>query len=199
MATNAKVLDGLRRIQVFPLLRDDYDGYAADNDGKFFLPGIQQLAKQSNTQTIKIPGDDIVYASIGINNDTTLTATFAELIPENMEKLGFGRYDTTSRVYFGTMQGLAREFAMTAVAERTDGSFLIFKYFRLIITDITDQGLSTKGNGQDYVKYTVTFTMTPRKCDGLPFQMYEVDAPAAGTAPNLAWADSIDDAPVSGG
>jgi len=120
------------------------------------------------------------------SGDRKIPITLAEISLELMEKLGFGKYNVTTKTLDWNPQGKNLEFAMTFRALMANGNYRMFRMYSFTVNEVKPSGFNTKGAGNGIGTYQVIGMFTGRKKDSLPGQISD-----SADATVMTWLDSV--------
>lgn len=182
-----KILKGLKRIKVFPIIENTESEYEAGTG--LLIPGAQQLTLDPQTTDWTIPGDDEVYEAGSDWNGMNVSFQVAELSLEMKRHLEGGDWDEGTKEYTYKSTSIAPEIGMSFAALTSDGEYRMVKIFAMRVSRISGE-FRTKGEGgNNATPITITAQATSRKIDSA------VKREKDSVNGDLSWLDDLNDTP----
>ena len=183
-----KYLKGFSGFGFHEIEENAQDKYSVKGN-RIKVPSAKSCSPSDNRTDFKVYADDGVWDSGSEFTDTTNEITFTELDLETLAKLTGATVNEDGSIDESSLD-VAPELALTYRALRADGGYRLYKYYSAKVTKVTVSH-TTKGESNDAQTYTVTFSCTPRKCDGKIRSTKDIDKDAS-----QEWLDTIATVPA---
>ena len=193
-----KALKGLSDIKVFEILTNTASSYSVSSTA-ISIPYAQTLTRDIQSSSDKTYADDDIYDDEEIIESENMELTIPEADLDKFPVLEGGVYDSTSHEYsWGGNEG--KEYAMTFKAKKKDGTYRMFRYYRVKFKSVK-QDLATDDKGTNISVLKIAIEAYRRaycnEGENNPRIRTYLDTAAATQASDLAWLDTVPSVPAA--
>lgn len=165
MAKGKLALSGLNHVRIFPVSKNDTEGYEVGD--KVSLPEATQMSREDDVASQKFYSDDALYYEAKNWNGVKLTIGFNELPFELRAQLGDGEFDKSSGVYTWAPNSQKPEVALACACQYIDnGGWEMIQIFSFQINEVKQANIQSRGDNITIAGWEIVGTCTARKIDG---------------------------------
>lgn len=139
-----RAIIGFKGVALAKLTENTITSYKAETAvGIPFAGSMNRTAKETAQDMYY---DDALYAQIRSSMGDDVEIRFAEMQPETLEKLGYGKYDPEKHTLSSNYNVVLGEYSLRCETERVDGLHEGFNWRVFELTGIRLDNFTTKGN-----------------------------------------------------
>lgn len=183
------ILTGLDRVKFFPIEKNTSSEYSVG--AGFDLPAIQEVSREIDSETKPLFADDKVYANVVNFKVIKATFTYVGTSFEDLEKLGFGTYDTTKKEFTSNPMGIGKEFVVSFRSRKLNGTYRMFKFFNFKISTVKESEIKTQGMSDPGAGIIIEGTFTGRVIDDKINVIKDSETPA-----DYGWLNTVESLPT---